>query len=170
MFPVRGRRVLRFVMAEGTWTPTGACEPPTLKLTVDQKGSRSPSRLILSLFPPSLFLSLSLAFSLSLSISPSTALSYPLFYSRAATEPGKPLVCQSAPRFRRESSFPVVASRQVLDGCRWSALLCQRFTSSRRCSSLVHPSWKVSDEVRRMLTLRVIAVCLCSKGARSVRG
>lgn len=124
---VRGRRVLRFVMAEGTWDSTGACEP-TLKLTTDQKGSRS----------------------LRFSLSPYLTLFLTLSFTPAAAEPGKPLVCQSAPRFRREPSFLVVASRQVLDGCRWSALLCQRFTSSRRCSSLVHPLWKVSDwEVRR---------------------
>lgn len=135
---VRGRRVLRFVMAEGTWTPTGACEP-NLKLTVDQKGSCS-----LCLLPsPLLCLPTSSFFTLS--------------FTPATTEPGKPLVCQSAPRFRRESFFSVVASRQVLDGCCWSALLCQRFISSRRCSLFVHPTWKVSDaKVHRTLIIKII--------------
>lgn len=137
---VRGRRVLRFVMAEGTWDSTGACEP-TLKLMTDQKGSRS----------------------LRFSLSPYLTLFLTLSFTPVAAEPGKPLVCQSAPRFRRELSFLVVASRQVLDGCRWSALLCQRFTSSRRCSLLVRPPWKVSDwEVRRVdAALKIIALRLC---------
>lgn len=45
---VWGRRVLRFAMAEGTWAPTGACEP-TLKLTAIEKGCLSPSLFL----PPS---------------------------------------------------------------------------------------------------------------------
>ena len=55
-------------------------------------------------------------------------------------------MCQSAPRFRRESSFFVAASRQLLDGCCWTAFSCQRFTSSCSSSQSVQPSWKVSDE------------------------
>lgn len=39
---VWGRRVLRFTMAEGTWAPTGACEP-SLKLTAIEKGFLSRS-------------------------------------------------------------------------------------------------------------------------------
>lgn len=133
---VWGRRVLRFAMAEGTWAPTGACEP-TLKLTAIEKGC-----LYLSL-PLSLYIYLS--FSLQLSPSPFS----PSRFSLVGGEPCSPLVCQSAPRFRRESFFFVAASRQLLDGCCWTAFSCQRFTSSRNSSQSVQPSWKVSDEPRQ---------------------
>lgn len=161
--PVRGRRVLRFVMAEGTWTPTGACEP-TLKLTADQKGSRSPSLSITSLS-----LSLSLAHPLSLS-RPRLSLPLfltPLFYSTAAAEPGKALVCQSAPRFRRESSFP---RRGVTPSSRWMSLIriivsaiyvvAQVLLALR--PSYVEGQWWRSSPFT-LITLRIIVACLCRR-------
>ena len=124
---VRGRRVQGFAMAEGTWAPTGACEP-TLKLTAIEKGS----------------LSLSLSLSLARS-APST-----LSLARASPLP-RPVLAPSRASLHRDSGANrplfVAASRQLLDGCCWTAFSCQRFASSRDSSRSVQPSWKVSDEI-----------------------